>query len=433
MTSIDRLDIAPELRELIERAGRGRPGRLGFATMGALTASFLVSPIAAAVWLALVFAWELWGSDAVDRAFVLQPDGSDLAARKIRLGWTTRAIGAVLFALFPTALALTNDPAGLFMAMIWITGSAMHVFIFITRRPHLVLTHIAPSLIGLAYAIAATRGADPSAWGVFAVATLAIIPAAIVMADRVALMDQLNVANAARDAALHVSEEKTALLARMSHELKTPLNAIINYSEILRDDVLSGAAPALDDAERITAAARRLLAVVNDVIDMSRLDAGALELATEPVEIAQLLDDVALDAAPAAREKGVRFEAHAQNAIGRFVLDRVRVRQCLRAMADALCRGAQGPIAVTAREENGRLVFVGADPARHQREAGLIGLFEPFAQTDGHREAAEPGLGLALARALARRMGGDLVAASTPASGLTLTFEIPANAAITPQ
>jgi signal transduction histidine kinase len=233
------------------------------------------------------------------------------------------------------------------------------------------------------------------------------------------------------------SRAKSMFLANMSHELRTPLNAVIGYSEIVQEDLESGdTATSAGDLMRIRNAANHLLAMINEVLDFSRIEAGKLELRRSQFDLRALLHD-ALDAVkPTAAKNGTVCSIEIAPEIGLANTDETRLRQCvLNLLSNAAKFTHDGVIALEARR-----CRVGGAPgvAVAVRDTGpgiepeqLRRLFSPFVQGDASHTRAHDGagLGLVITRRLARAMGGDVAVTSKPGCGSLFTLYLPLTAA----
>jgi PAS domain S-box-containing protein len=226
------------------------------------------------------------------------------------------------------------------------------------------------------------------------------------------------------------SKLKSEFLATVSHELRTPLNSIIGYTEL----VLTGEPDTLEPVTRrhlsvVLRNGRNLLALIDDVLDLSKVEAGKATVHLEAVVPAAVLSAVAATAEPLARAKGLALAFETDPALGPVVADATKVRQIvLNLVSNAVKFTRDGTVRVRAEAREGARwavvvedTGIGIDPA----DQGLI--FEAFRQVDASstRQAGGTGLGLAIARKLARLMGGDVTVVSAPGAGATFTLELP--------
>jgi signal transduction histidine kinase len=232
-----------------------------------------------------------------------------------------------------------------------------------------------------------------------------------------------------RHEARFASDAKVAFLATVSHELRTPLNAIIGYGELLADGI-SGPLSETQQTqlERIRASSRHLLTLINEVLTLSRLEAGHEPVQSEPVVLAAILERAAAIISPIAGRKQLAFRVCAPNAAAVFESDPMKVTQILVGLLENAVRFTdRGEIVLDARAEPDVITFdindtgIGIDPAN------LEHVFAPFWQVEctHTRRPGGTGLGLTVSRRLARLLGGDLTVASALGTGSTFTLRLP--------
>ena len=227
---------------------------------------------------------------------------------------------------------------------------------------------------------------------------------------------------------------KSEFLANMSHELRTPLNAIIGYSEMLQEDAADlGAEQFTDDLKKINAAGKHLLELINAVLDLSKIEAGKMELYLETFDVGTLVQDIAAVIQPLAARNANRLQVTCPDTAGSMRGDLTKVRQALFNLLSNACKFTDhGDVSLTvARDGHDWVVFRVTDTGIGMTPEQLARLFEAFTQADAAttRKFGGTGLGLALSRRLCRMMGGDVTAESEAGRGSAFTIRLPARVA----
>ena len=241
--------------------------------------------------------------------------------------------------------------------------------------------------------------------------------------------DALRVAMDATEAA---SRAKSAFIANMSHELRTPLNAIIGYSELLAEDAAAAGSDALlEDLRRIGSAGRHLLQIVNAVLDVSKIEAGRVDVNMAPVEIAGLVDRVMGTVRPLAAANGNRLETLITPGLEVLVTDATKLLQILINLLGNACKfSTAGTITlhIHASDDGSEVAFEVRDTGIGIPEHKLSRLFEDFMQVDESvtRRYGGTGLGLAISRRLCDLLGGRIDVKSRYGEGSTFTVRLPA-------
>jgi PAS domain S-box-containing protein len=231
---------------------------------------------------------------------------------------------------------------------------------------------------------------------------------------------------AARAEAERANRAKSEFLSRMSHELRTPLNAVLGFGQLLEMEDLE--ARERESVEQIVRAGRHLLDLINEVLDISRIEAGTLTISLEPVDLVSGLSDVLALARPLAQEQGIELVADFDSSDEPYVhADRQRLRQVLlNLLSNALKYNRPEGTARVWVEREGDLVRINvADSGYGIPEEKLGQLFQPFERLGAEQSAVEgTGLGLALSKRLVEAMGGTIGVDSTPGEGSTFFVEL---------
>jgi adenylate cyclase len=234
----------------------------------------------------------------------------------------------------------------------------------------------------------------------------------------------------ARELSEVANRTKSQFLANMSHELRTPLNAIIGYSEILQEDAAeSGQQQIIPDLKKIESAGRHLLGLINDILDLSKVEAGKMEMYIEEVEISSLLEEVGAIIRPLVAKNDNTLEMRVPSDIGSLRTDRTKLKQCL---LNVLSNGSKftqdGKLTLAVeRTDRAMIQMTISDTGIGMSEAQLGRLFQAFSQADASttKKFGGTGLGLAITRHFCRLLGGDISVASRVGEGSTFTIVIP--------
>lgn len=237
----------------------------------------------------------------------------------------------------------------------------------------------------------------------------------------------------AKQAAEDANLAKSQFIANMSHELRTPLSAVIGYAEMLEEE-LEDQKGVLGDLHKISANARHLLTLINDVLDLSKIEAGRMEVHPETFDVSKLIVDAAGTVQALVAKKGNRLAIMKSGDLGDMHSDVVKIRQCLlNLLSNAAKFTENGTITLSSsRSDPGpeaEVVFQVSDTGIGMTREQLDKLFQRFTQADASttRRYGGSGLGLAITRALARMLGGDIAVESEPGKGSTFTLRLPAS------
>jgi signal transduction histidine kinase len=231
------------------------------------------------------------------------------------------------------------------------------------------------------------------------------------------------------------SERKSQYVTNMSHELRTPLNAIIGFSEVLHEQMFGELNERqLAYVNDVLEAARHLLSLINDLLDLAKIEAGRLELELSQVALPDLLRGAASMHAEQASRSGVELSLHTEPAEITITADKRRVRQIVFNLLSNAVKftPAGGRVEISARAENGQVEIAIIDTGPGIAPEELETIFEEFEQTAEGKQAEGTGLGLPLSRKLAELHGGHLRAESTPGQGSTFRLALPVAAAALP-
>src|ERR1700737_5002909 len=227
------------------------------------------------------------------------------------------------------------------------------------------------------------------------------------------------------------SKHKSQFLANMSHELRTPLNAIIGVTEMLREDA-EALKQDIEPLDRVLGAGRHLLALINDILDLSKIEAGRMELQLESFALAPLIEDVAKTIEPMATKNGNRIVVDCQTDLGTMHADQTRFRQALLNLASNANKFTEkGTVTIAAqgqRLEGRDWITIGVtDTGIGMTQEQMGRLFQEFSQADASttRKYGGTGLGLAISRHFCRMMGGDITVESKPGEGSTFMIRLP--------
>jgi PAS domain S-box-containing protein len=241
---------------------------------------------------------------------------------------------------------------------------------------------------------------------------------------------------AARRDAEAASQAKSQFLASMSHELRTPLNAILGYSEMLQEEVADlGREALVEDLRKIYTAGRHLLALINNVLDLSKIEAGKMDVYVEEFAVSRMLEDVVTTVGPLAAKNGNTLAVRADGELGTMRSDLTKIRQVLlNLLSNASKFTERGTITVGACRDRGAggatMVFTVADTGIGMTGPQMERLFEAFAQAEAATTSkyGGTGLGLAISRRFCHLLGGDIQVESAAGEGTTFTVRLPVTA-----
>src|SRR5262249_41541571 len=255
---------------------------------------------------------------------------------------------------------------------------------------------------------------------------------AVIAIENVRLFDEIQDKNRQLQ---YASEHKSQFVSSVSHELRTPLNAIIGLTEMMVTNAARfGAEKAQEPLQRVNRAGTHLLGLINQVLDLSKIEAGKLELNPQTVQLTPLINEVIGTAGQLAEKNKNRLTVEAQENLGALNADPMRLKQILLNLLSNACKFTkEGEVALRVRKvADGRdwVELAVADSGIGMTAEQQAKLFQDFTQADSltARRYGGTGLGLAITRKLARMMGGDVTVSSGPGKGSVFTVRLPGGA-----
>jgi signal transduction histidine kinase/ActR/RegA family two-component response regulator len=415
----------------------GRTMRMVAACVGGLMVSPWVEWQYGLTVAALIIIHEL-GLVPLVFARIIEPNLERAPHVSHRAYATSNLLGAALYASIWAPAFASGEVLGAFIGAGWYWGSLIHNNIYFSRDRLVLLSTMAPPVIA---AVALPFFMDLPWWGPWMALVLTaqgLVTMTMAMRDRNTLAHTAEKHQHARHLAEEANVQKSRFLTTMSHELRTPLNAIIGYAEIIEEDLESAREDASpDDARRIRRAARHLLTLINEVLDLSKIEAGRLELVNGPVDVATLLREIEETVRPIGAGNRNKVVLDIVGRVPTIETDRARLKQCLLNLATNACKfTSSGRITIRASIEDrggGPMLEVAVvDTGVGIKREDQARLFQPFVQVDGKETRTQDGtgLGLVITRRLAQAMGGDVTLVSSPGVGSTFTLSIPAREAV---
>ncbi len=365
-----------------------------------------------------------------------------------RLSGSPRLAGGLLALTLAVGLPVVHSQVGHFPAPViaFFTCVPLLVTFFLGTRAGLASTLAISAAVVALGALPSPSPEVSAAFHPTLIATFALAPlvayflALVYETIRVrneADLKQLNEELAtARMAAEQADRRKTEYLLHMSHELRTPLNAMIGYSELIAEELGGGDLSGSDvvslaaDASKIGDAGNYLLRLINGLLDIAKIEAGAVDLTIEEIDIAALLEGLRDTIAPLAAAQGNRLHIAGTAMLPAIQSDRQRILQILLNLAGNACKfTTDGTITISAAltADAQRVRVEVADTGVGMTPEQLATIFDPFIQVDdsASRRKQGSGLGLAITRELVKALGGSVVVASVVGQGSTFTLEVP--------
>jgi signal transduction histidine kinase/DNA-binding response OmpR family regulator len=257
---------------------------------------------------------------------------------------------------------------------------------------------------------------------------------------RRAMLNILEDLEEAKQEALEATKAKSTFLANMSHELRTPMNAILGYSEMLMEDAEDqGQEDFIPDLQKIHTAGKHLLGLINEILDLSKIEAGKMDLFLESFDVARMINDVASTLKPLVDKNANTLQVHVPPDLGTMHADLTKVRQSLfNLLSNASKFTEKGTITLEAapvlRDGAKWLSFRVADTGIGMTPEQIDKLFQPFVQADAStsRKYGGTGLGMTITQLFVKMMGGEMNVASEPGAGTSFTVLLPAEVKVPP-
>ena len=411
--------------------------RIVIAAVIGLMAYGLTSTVWPAVWFAAVLIGQVADWWLV-RPMRRDPDKPfSLGYRVVVCAFTS--LNAFIYSGVSAYLWFSGGVVGQVFAVIHFAGGLLHVTLNMHQARPLLLSTMAPHAIyflGLPLYSAFTGNPWMGVGVVGGILYLAHLVKAVSQAHQVTqeLRDANAEASDARDRAERASAAKSDFLATVSHEIRTPMNAVISAAELLRRTALTPAQA--EHVSMLLDAGDVLMGLLNDVLDLSKIEAGKMTLEAADVDLPQKLDALARLWEPRARDKGVELRVSLADDLPRRVrTDPLRLQQILfNLLSNGLKFTDQGKVELRAGVAGERLWFEVRDTGCGMAPEVLARIFAGFEQAEAGttRRYGGSGLGLAISRRLAELMGGDLTAQSAPGEGSTFRLELPLQEAVAP-
>jgi signal transduction histidine kinase/CheY-like chemotaxis protein len=420
---------------------RMAPTRAAIAVALAVVVGVGVSWALAAIWLAATAASEIWSFFATRHVARNPTDAAGL-----RSFFLCSLVGVPVWTLYGLILWTGPSMACAFAAVAFWCGQLLYVQNFCTKSPLAAVLTGVPSIIApvlIPFEFPRFHGMDQ----VLVMAMLVLccghaVNAAVdsmrtgrkldrITLDLIAGMQAAEAAQvemaAAKAEAEAANQAKSAFLATMSHEIRTPLNGVLGMTQAMAMDRLSRAQRGR--LAVVSASGEALLAVLNDILDLSKIEAGMLTLEAIEFDLGEMVRGACQPFAAQAAARGLEFEIDLAGAEGRYLGDPTRIRQIVCNLAsNALKFTEAGKVAIRAGTDGATLRLIVSDTGEGMAEAQLAGLFTRYTQADASttRRFGGTGLGLAICQQLAELMGGSIAVESKPGAGATFTVTIAA-------
>ncbi len=421
--------------------------RLGVGAIFATGAALVLESAAAGFGWYLVLAMSMCFDYMLGNSYLEQRGEADRKTAGVLFVWGS-LFSIAFYAAMPVALAAMGGGPGRVLGVLIAASSLVSVMMFTFQAPRFMyLAAIPPTIALMAMplipfdpaALNATQGALGVGCGV--VGFLAYVTRSALnngkmvagwKAAHQSAKDRQLEAEVKRAEAEEANRAKSEFLAVMTHELRTPLNAVIGYAEIIQEDLeAEGRTELANDAVRITGSARHLLGLIDQILNLSSVDAGNDGLAPRDLDVRKLIEEAVHTIQDEARSAGNRISMRVSADAERAYTDGGKLAVCLSALlSNAVKFTSNGLIAVNADceklDEEWLLLSV-SDTGAGIAASDMPKLFKPFTQLDGSatREKGGMGLGLSIAQRMAHTLGGAVTVTSEPRAGSTFTIRLP--------
>ena len=433
----DRISLRPpvtgegSLSTELQMARKGAIGRMVYGVVVGASSLMWLAPVWSIAYAAAIIFWESIGRPwTTDRAVAALKDRREVlrfCQRVLILG------GACLYSSVPLTGVLSGQMVGWYVALMAFCSAIIVGVTYFSNDKWQFTACTAPSFL--------VASAAPFLYGVPATNALIVmaVNAMFVMSalhsalQRAELVESISKEEAARSRAESANVEKSQFIANVSHELRTPLNAIIGYSEMLKENAEEdGRREDEDDLDKVLSASRRLLGTVNELLDVSKIEAGKLSLSVVWFDAAEMIAAAVTNVRPMIEANGNTLSVNLAPNLGQGVSDEFRLNQCVvNLLANAGKFTENGAIRLEARRQHADgvewFVIAVSDTGAGMAAEAIAHVFDPFADTDAMRasRAGSAGLGLVVSRRVARLLGGDVTVESAPGAGSTFILRTP--------
>jgi signal transduction histidine kinase len=427
----ERREGAFDLEHATALSARSVASRLLFAGIFGAGSLVVLPWTVVGLWYGALLIWELAGRPLSDKLIASQGDENSA----LRMFAPFKCLSAAIYATLGYLALAGGHPVGMVLGAAWLTGSIGHTFVYYGSNRALLIATMTPACAAACIGVFTSLGAGSDALVAVAAILSTLAGGSVFLIDRKALLRKLDESRLAAAIAEESNRAKSQFLAVMSHELRTPLNAIIGYSEMMREGADEDSrARDLADHDRVLCSAQSLLRMINGVLDLSKIEAGRMDLQVEPLNIETLAHGAFDTVAPQAKANGNTLRlALDSSGFGATSSDSFKLHQCLvNLLANAAKFTKNGVITMRVRRERELLIFEVEDTGIGIPADKIAALFLPFAQADASttRKYGGTGLGLAIAKGLAQMLGGDISAESTLGKGSVFRLSVPANCAV---